>query len=141
MDEKPSIQALERKTGYIETNNSKIVRAYKSTYKRHGCLNLFAALNVASGDIKAKTTDYKTRKYFLEFMNEVAGEYQTDQELHIIVDNYSTHKKNEQWLQEHPNVFFHFTPTSASWLNQVEIWFGILTRKALRGQALIVLML
>lgn len=51
----------------------------------------------------------------------------------MILDNYCTHKKNEAWLEAHPNVKFHFTPTSASWLNQVEIWFGILTRKALRG--------
>jgi transposase len=56
-----------------------------------------------------------------------------DQDLHVILDNYSTHKKNEDWLAQHPNVHFHFTPTSASWLNQVEIWFGILSRKALRG--------
>ena len=56
-----------------------------------------------------------------------------DQEIHVILDNYSTHKKNDAWLAAHPNVHFHFTPTSASWLNQVEIWFGILGRKTLRG--------
>ena len=54
-------------------------------------------------------------------------------ELHVILDNYGTHKKCDAWLAAHPNVHFHFTPTSASWLNQVEIWFGILSRKALRG--------
>jgi transposase len=56
-----------------------------------------------------------------------------DQEVHIIMDNYCTHKRNEDWLAQHPNVFFHFTPTSASWLNQVEIWFGILSRKLLKN--------
>jgi transposase len=57
-----------------------------------------------------------------------------DQEVHVILDNYCTHKKNDdEWLAVHPNVNFHFTPTSASWLNQMEIWFGILSRKALRG--------
>jgi len=56
-----------------------------------------------------------------------------DRELHVILDNYCTHKKCDAWLTLHPNVHFHFTPTSASWLNQVEIWFGILSRKALRG--------
>ena len=55
------------------------------------------------------------------------------QEVHVILDNYSTHKKNDAWLAAHPNVHFHFTPTSASWLNQVEIWFGIFARKTLRG--------
>ena len=60
-------------------------------------------------------------------------EYQQDQEIHVILDNYSTHKKNEVWLSNHPNVKFHFTPTSASWLNQVEIWFGIFSRKSLAG--------
>ena len=56
-----------------------------------------------------------------------------NREIHVILDNYCTHKKNEEWLQKHPNVYFHFTQTSASWLNQIEIWFGIFTRKILRG--------
>jgi transposase len=69
-------------------------------------------------------------------MDEIANEYASDQELHIVLDNYSTHKKNDEWLAQHPHVHFHFTPTSASWLNQVEIWFGIFSRKALRGASL-----
>jgi len=133
VDEKPSIQALERKTGYIKTDNGKIVRAYKSTYKRHGTLNLFGALEVSTGKIKGKVTETKKRKDFQEFMDEVVGEYASDQEIHVILDNYCTHKKNEDWLEKKKNVHFHFTPTSASWLNQVEIWFGIFSRKALRG--------
>jgi len=133
VDEKPSIQALERKTGYIQTSDGKTQRAYKSTYKRNGTLNLFAALNVATGSIKTKTTRHKTREDFIEYMDEVVKEYQEDQEIHVILDNYSTHKKNEEWLALHPNVHFHFTPTSASWLNQVEIWFGIFSKKSLAG--------
>ena len=133
VDEKPSIQALERKTGYIQTSDGKIHRAYKSTYKRNGTLNLFAALEVATGKIATKVTKHKTREDFIEYMDEVVGEYQQDQEIHVILDNYSTHKKNEVWLSNHPNVKFHFTPTSASWLNQVEIWFGIFSRKSLAG--------
>jgi len=133
VDEKPSIQALERKTGYVETDNGKIVRAYKSTYKRHGTLNLFAALKVASGEVKTAITQLKKREQFLQFMDQVVAEYPSDQELHVILDNYCTHKKCDAWLAKHPYVHFHFTPTSASWLNQVEIWFGILSRKALRG--------
>lgn len=133
VDEKPSIQALERKTGYVETDSGKIVRAYRSTYKRHGTLNLFAALEVATGQVKTAFTQLKRREQFLQFMDQVVAETAPEQELHVVLDNYGTHKKCDAWLVGHPNVHFHFTPTSASWLNQVEIWFGLLTRKALRG--------
>ena len=133
VDEKPSIQALERSTGYVETDNGKIVRGFKSTYKRHGTLNLFAALEVATGAIHTETTEKKRRIEFLEFMDHVVAELPDSKEIHVILDNYSIHKKNDAWLAAHPNVSFHFTPTSASWLNQVEIWFGIMSRKALRG--------
>lgn len=133
VDEKPSIQALERETGYVKTSNGKIVRGLKSTYKRNGTLNLFAALNVATGVVLGKTTQYKKRPDFIEFMDEVVAEYDQETEIHVILDNYCIHKRNDEWLNKHPNVTFHYTPTSASWLNQVEIWFGIMTRKALRG--------
>jgi transposase len=129
IDEKPSIQALERKTGYVETSSGKIVRGLKSTYKRNGTLNLFAALNVATGVVKTKTTQTKKRVDFQSFLDDIMLDVSAEQEIHIILDNYCTHKKNDEWLKKHPNVFFHFTPTSASWLNQIEIWFGILTRK------------
>jgi transposase len=133
VDEKPSIQALERATGYVETSSGRIVRGFKSTYKRHGTLNLFAALQVATGHIQTATTPRKRRPEFLAFMDAVVAETPSDRELHVILDNYCTHKKCDAWLEAHPNVRFHFTPTSASWLNQVEVWFGILSRKALRG--------
>lgn len=133
VDEKPSIQALERKTGYVYTSSGKIVRGLKSTYKRHGTINLFAALNVATGEIKSKTTRTKKRPDFQAFMDELVVDSPEGQQIHVILDNYSTHKKNHEWLAKHPNVHFHFTPTSASWLNQIEIWFGILARKTLNG--------
>jgi len=133
VDEKPSIQALERATGYIETDNGKIVRGYKSTYKRHGTLNLFAALEIATGFVHTQTTTQKRRLEFLSFMDKVMAELPDHNEIHVILDNYCIHKRNDEWLRAHPNVFFHFTPTSASWLNQVEVWFGIFSRKALRG--------
>lgn len=133
VDEKPSIQALERKTAYVETDSGKMVCAYQSTYKRHGTLNLFAALQVATGQVQRAFTQLKRREQFLQFMDQVVAETAAAQELHVILDNYGTHQKCDGWLAEHPNVHFHFTPTSASWLNQVEIWFGILSRKALRG--------
>lgn len=137
VDEKPSIQALERKTGYVCTSSGKIVRGLKSTYKRHGTINLFAALNVATGTIQTKTTETKKRPDFQAFMDDVIKDVPADQEIHVILDNYCTHKKNHDWLAKHPNVHFHFTPTSASWLNQVEIWFGIFSRKTLSGASFI----
>jgi len=133
VDEKPSIQALERATGYVETDSGKIVRGFKSTYQRHGTLNLFAALQVATGQVTSRITTTKRREDFLGFMDAIVAETPVNKELHVILDNYCTHKKCDAWLAEHPNVHFHFTPTSASWLNQVEIWFGIFSRKALRG--------
>lgn len=135
VDEKPSIQALSRTTGYVQCRNGKTVRAIKSTYRRNGTQNLFAALEVASGQVYGKVTKYKKRADFLEFMNELLESLPSGDniEYHVILDNYCTHKKNDDWLKEHTNVFFHYTPTSASWLNQVEIWFNIMTRKVLRG--------
>ena len=135
VDEKPSMQALSRTTGYVKTRNGKIVTAIKSTYRRNGTQNLFAALEVATGIVHGKTTKYKKRVDFIAFMDELLTELPQDEnkEYHVILDNYCIHKKNDEWLLKHSNVFFHFTPTSASWLNQVEIWFNIMTRKVLRG--------
>ncbi len=137
IDEKPGIQALERATGYVCTSSNKIVRGLKSTYKRHGTLNLFAALNVATGSVHAQTTEFKRRIEFLAFMDQLLAELPDSnaKEIHVILDNYCIYKRNDQWLADHPNVTFHFTPTSASWLNQVEIWFGILSRKALKNDS------
>lgn len=80
VDEKPSIQTLERKTGYVETDNGKIVRGLKSTYRRHGTLNLFAALEVASGQVKTAITQLKRREEFLQFMDQIVAESPADQE-------------------------------------------------------------
>ena len=133
VDEKPSIQALERARGYVQTSSGKIVQGMKSTYKRHGTINLFAALEVATGIIRGKTTQTKKRADFQAFMDEVIADQPAERQIHVILDNLSTHKRNDEWLAAHPNVTFHFTPTSASWLNQVEIWFGIFQRKTLRN--------
>ena len=135
VDEKPNIQALERRTGYAISSDRKLIRAMESTYKRSGTLNLFAALDVATGKIHGKSTEpaKKTKKGFLEFLDELLLELPESGEYHVIMDNHSIHKRHELWLDAHSNVFFHYTPTSASWLNMVEIWFGILTLKSLRG--------
>jgi transposase len=134
IDEKPSIQALERATGYVYASDGKLVRGLKSAYKRHGTLNLFAALEVATGAIHTQTTTRKRRVEFLAFMDQLVAELPgcPGREIHAILDNYCIHKRNAEWLAAHPAVTFHFTPTSASWLNRVEIWFGILSRKALK---------
>jgi transposase len=134
VDEKPSIQAIERPVGYIETDSGTVVRALKSTYKRHGTLNLFAALEVGTGQVHSKTTDFKKREDFQNFLDGVLADQPRDKEIHVILDNYSTHKKNDDWLAKFEGrVQFHFTPTSASWLNQIEIVFSLLQRKALSG--------
>lgn len=134
VDEKPSIQAIERPSGYVETDSGAVVRALKSTYKRHGTLNLFAALDVATGQVRTQFTERKKREDFQGFLDGVLAELPPEKEIHVILDNYSTHKKNEEWLAKYEGrVQFHFTPTSASWLNQIEIVFSLLTRKTLRG--------
>ena len=97
-------------------------------------MNLFAALNVGTGQVGTKITEFKKREDFQSFLEGVISEQPSDQEIHVILDNYCTHKKNDAWLARFEGrVQFHFTPTSASWLNQVEILFSLLTRKALRG--------
>jgi len=134
VDEKPSIQAIERASGYVETDSGKVVRALKSTYKRHGTLNLFAALEVDTGQVHTKFTEYKKREDFLGFLDGVLADQPLDREIHVILDNYSTHKRNGNWLAKFEGrVQFHFTPTSASWLNQIEIVFSLLQRKTLTG--------
>ncbi|EQD42536.1 ISRSO5-transposase protein [mine drainage metagenome] len=94
---------------------------------------MFAALEVATGVIRGKTTQTRKRADFQAFMEEVVADQPADRQIHVILDNLNTHKKNEDWLAAHPNVTFHFTPTSASWLNPVEIGFGIFQRKTLNN--------
>ncbi len=132
VDEKPSIQALERAQGYLKLPNGRALTGQSHDYKRHGTSTLFAALEVATGQIRATHTRRRRRKEFLAFMNDVAAAY-PGRELHVVLDNLNTHKRNEHWLKRHPNVHFHFTPTRASWLNQVEIWFSILQDQSLSG--------
>lgn len=133
VDEKPHIQALERAQGWLRLPDGKAVSGFNHEYTRHGTSTLFAALDVATGLVKTGHYSRRRRREFLDFMNEVLGAY-PDQQIHVILDNLSTHKpKYDAWLRRHRNVHFHFTPTHASWLNQVEVWFSLLTRHALRG--------
>jgi transposase len=130
IDEKPSIQALERAQGYLKLPNGRALTGESHDYKRHGTTTLFAALEVATGKVIASHAKRRRRVEFLSFMNSVVAAFK-DRELHVILDNLNTHKKNERWLKKHPKVQFHFTPTRASWLNQVETWFSILQGQSL----------
>ena len=133
VDEKPSIQALERKQGYLKMPSGRALTGQSHDYKRHGTTTLFAAFNVTTGKVTGRQYKRRRRIEFLDFRNRVVAEH-PDRELHVILDNLNTHKpKNDRWLKRHKNVHFHFTPTKASWLNQVEIWFSILAAKALAG--------
>lgn len=132
VDEKPHIQALERAQGYLRLPNGKAVRGQSHEYKRHGTTTLFAALNVITGTVSGMHAQRRRRREFLAFMNQVVADY-PGQEVHVVLDNLNTHKpKHDRWPARHRNVHFHFTPTHASWLNQVETWFSILSRQALR---------
>jgi transposase len=133
VDEKPSIQALERAQGYLKLPNGRAITGQSHEYTRHGTTTLFGALAIATGLVKAGHYRRRRRREFLDFMNQVIPEY-PDKIIHVILDNLSTHKpKNDRWLARHPNVQFHYTPTHASWLNQIECWFSILSRMALNG--------
>jgi transposase len=133
VDEKPQIQALERAQGYLKLPNGRALFGQSHGYKRHGTTTLFAAFDIATGQVKAGHYNRRRRLEFLHFMNSVIKDH-PDKEIHVILDNLNTHKpKRDLWLKRHPNVHFHFTPTGASWLNQVEVWFSILSRAALKG--------
>lgn len=133
MDEKPAIQALERAQGWLKLPNGKALTGANHEYRRHGTSTLFAALNVATGQVKAGHYDRRRRREFLDFMNQIVQDH-SDKKIHVIMDNLSTHKpKKDHWIKRHPNVHFHFTPTHASWLNQIEIWFSLLSRYALKS--------
>jgi len=132
VDEKPSIQALERAQGYLKLPNGRALTGHSHDYKRHGTSTLFAAFEVATGKVKAAHKKRRRRKEFLDFMDEVVAAYPGSR-LKVILDNLNTHKKNEEWLARHPKVTFHYTPTRASWLNQVEGWFSILQGQSLTG--------
>ena len=132
VDEKPSIQALERAQGYLKLPSGRALTGHSHDYKRHGTTTLFAAFEVATGKVKTAHKTRRRRKEFLQFMDEIVAA-DPKKRLEMIVDILNTHKNNEDWLARHPLVTFHFTPTRASWLNQVEGWFSILQGQSLTG--------
>ena len=133
LDEKPAIQALERAQGWLRLPDGQALRGFSHEYKRHGTTTLFAALHVATGMVRTGHYPRRRRREFLDFLNDVVAGY-PGKEIHVVMDNLNTHKpKKDRWIKLHPQVHFHFTPTHASWLNQVECWFSILSRAVLRG--------
>jgi len=133
VDEKPSIQALERAQGWLRLPNGQALKGFSHCYKRHGTTTLFAALDIATGQVLAGHYNRRRRREFLDFMSEIVAAY-PGRELHVVLDNLNTHKpKDDRWLRKHPQVHLHFTPTYSSFLNQVECWFSILSRQALKA--------
>jgi transposase len=131
LDEKTSIQALERTQPPLPLRTGRAAR-HTHDYKRHGVVDLYAALELATGHVTHRLTERHTAADFLAFMRQVVRAYPA-QALHVILDNSSSHRTPavRAWLSEHPQVHFHYTPTSASWLNQVEGFFGILGKQSL----------
>ena len=132
-DEKSQCQALERTQPMLPMGLG-YVEGVTHGYVRHGTLTLFAALDVACGKVIASCKKRHRHQEFLAFLRQIDREVPGGLELHVILDNYSTHShpKVKAWLAEHPRFHFHFTPTYSSWLNQVERWFGIITQQAIR---------
>ena len=132
MDEKTQIQALERTQPLLPLRPNLPARQTHD-YERHGLTSLYAALEVASGKVLGQCSERHTGADFLRFLKILQRRYR-GRELHVVLDNSSTHSTPDvrDWLAKHPNITFHFTPTGASWLNMIEAWFGILTRKSVR---------
>ncbi|HEY8871282.1 MAG TPA: IS630 family transposase [Candidatus Limnocylindrales bacterium] len=132
LDEKTQIQALDRTQPMLPMKPGQVER-HTHDYKRNGTTSLFAALEVATGRVTNQARQRHTAADFLAFLRLVARTYPSGA-VHVVLDNVSTHKTPavQSWLRGHPRFAFHFTPTSASWMNQVETWFGILTRQAIR---------
>lgn len=132
VDEKSQIQALDR-TAPILPLRPGLPEKATHDYRRHGTTTLFAALEIATGKVTDACYDRHGKAEFLAFLQQVAAAY-PGEDLHVVVDNYHTHKHAEinTWLARHPRIRLHFTPTSGSWLNLVEVFFGIITRQAIR---------
>jgi transposase len=132
VDEKSQVQALDRTAPMLPMRPG-IPERQTHDYRRHGTTTLFAALEVATGKVTDVCYPRHRHQEFLKFLKRVAKAY-PQQQLHLVCDNYATHKHPNvrAWLARNPRITLHFTPTSGSWLNMVEIFFGIITRQAIR---------
>ena len=133
VDEKSQIQALDRTQPGLPIKPGR-AGTMTHDYKRHGTTTLFVALNVLDGTVIGRNMQRHRHQEFIRFLNDIEAQVPKRKKIHAIVDNYATHKhpKVRQWLARHPRWMFHFTPTSASWLNAVEGFFAKLTRRRLK---------
>jgi len=133
VDEKSQTQALERTQPLLPLGLG-YVEGVTHDYVRHGTTTLFAALDVASGQVMSRCSPRHRHQEFLQFLRHIDANVPPELDVHLVVDNYGTHKhaKVKRWLAARPRYHIHFTPTYSSWLNQVEIWFNIITQKAIR---------
>lgn len=132
VDEKSAIQALDRLDRRLPLSPGRAEK-HGFEYYRHGTLSLYAALNPRTGEVIGQTAARHTSEEFVSFLDEVVSTQPAEREVHVILDNFSTHKTSlvKAYLAEHPNVSLHFTPTYSSWLNQVESWFSKLQREVI----------
>ena len=133
VDEKSQIQALNRTQPMLPMGLG-YVEGVTHDYVRHGTTTLFAALNIATGQVLARCKRRHRHQEYLGFLKHVDTHVPQGLDVHLVVDNYATHThtKVKNWLAHHPRYHVHYTPTSASWLNQVEIWFNLITQRAIR---------
>jgi transposase len=133
VDEKTQVQALNRTQPMLPMGLG-YVEGVTHDYIRHGTTTLFAALDVANGEVITQCKARHRHQEFLSFLRHIDANVPRDLDVHLIVDNYATHKhaKVKAWLAKRPRYHIHYTPTYASWLNQVERWFGIITQQAIR---------
>ena len=133
VDEKTQIQALDRTQPELPLRSGN-PRRQTATYKRNGTISLIAALAVHTGEVTAKTMKSNNAENFLKFLKSLDRKYR-NKKLHIIADNLSIHKHKDvkQWIEGKRKITLHFTPTYSSWLNQIEIWFNILTKDVVKG--------
>lgn len=133
VDEKSQIQALNRQQPMLPLGLG-YVEGVTHNYVRHGTTTLFAALDIASGRVLTRCAPHHRHQEFLQFLRQIDASVPKHLDLHLVVDNYATHKhaKVKRWLAARPRYHVHYTPTYASWLNQVEIWFNIITQRAIR---------
>src|ERR687892_370151 len=133
VDEKSQVQALERTQPLLPMGFG-YVEGVTHDYVRHGTTTLFAALDIASGQVLTSCKPRHRHQEYLAFLKEVDESLPPNLDIHLVVDNYATHKHQrvKRWLAAHPRYHVHYTPTYASWLNQVEIWFNIITQRAIR---------
>src|SRR5258705_383711 len=133
VDEKSQIQALDRTQPGLPMKPGR-AGTMTHDYKRHGTTTLFAALNILDGTVIGRNMQRHRHQEFIRFLNTIEEQVPVGKVIHAIVDNYATHKhpKVRQWLARHPRWTFHFTPTSASWLNAVDDFFSKMTRQRIR---------